>query len=256
MLPKFEELVQRRIASSSIVFARSLWWSWPEWPKRKRASDPYWKLPCVDSILRSELYARDDFTFDAPSPHHSATETLSISGRDRGKDRTGISCQFPFATSVNRSAALFRAEIRRNVRMGHFSEFESRHCCHDCRHDGNALLNNKRTPPLVSFLKRAAPFALCKSAWTVFPNIQCSFAGGVSPPPGDFTRSEFQRFYENRSQDVRKRLLSQSPLGRLSPFSMTSFNDLSLTGDKFSVRLDVGHYGPDDIEVSDILRRS
>ncbi|XP_003741767.2 heat shock protein 67B1 [Galendromus occidentalis] len=79
-----------------------------------------------------------------------------------------------------------------------------------------------------------------------------NLGGGVSPPPADFARSEYQRFYENRSQDVRKRLLSQSPLGRLSPFSMTSFNDLSLTGDKFSVRLDVGHYGPDDIEVKTI----
>ncbi|XP_022700664.1 alpha-crystallin B chain-like isoform X2 [Varroa jacobsoni] len=78
--------------------------------------------------------------------------------------------------------------------------------------------------------------------------------GGVSPPPGgDFSRaSEFHRFYENRCQDVRRRLLNQSPLGRLSPFSMTSFNDLSLTGEKFCVRLDVGHYGPEDIEVKTV----
>lgn len=52
------------------------------------------------------------------------------------------------------------------------------------------------------------------------------------------------RFYENRYQDIRRRLFDHSPL---KPSWWTSITNDS---DRFCLRLDVGHFDPDDIEVT------
>lgn len=54
------------------------------------------------------------------------------------------------------------------------------------------------------------------------------------------------RFYENRYQDIRRRLFDHSPL---KPSWWTSITNDS---DRFCLRLDVGHFDPDDIEVKTV----
>lgn len=54
------------------------------------------------------------------------------------------------------------------------------------------------------------------------------------------------RFYENRYQDIRRRLFDGSPL---KPSTWTSLTNDS---DRFCLRLDVGHFDADDLEVKTV----